>query len=220
MQQPAESRILTAMEKDHKETLTGISGLKDSIHNQDTRLCLVEVSQKDLLSAVSDIEKQVGPQAERLTKLEGNMKFFTDAAEIAAGERRDTKRLVKGSAIGILGLFLATGVFGYYGLKGNSNTAAAVAATALPVQEAKKQDDAISKKLDTLIDLQIQEAEQRKKQPDTVRSPRRGQGRSPEPIPGPNGPGASLRDGELRANDKVWDTYASLRYLSGSEARP
>lgn len=194
MNQPAEIRILTAIDDNHKETLKGIADLKQTSHEQDKRLLLVEVSQKDVLAAVSDIKEAVEPQEVRLIKLETSMAAFTRAQTVADEERRDTKRLVKAAVIvAVVGLGV-TAILGYYGLKGTSNTAAAVAATAVPAQEAKRQDEVLSVDVKELTKAILQDREERKREAAAVRTSRRGRARAPEPIPSPDGPGAKLKE--------------------------
>jgi len=145
----------------------------------------------------------------RLVLVEAEVKDFKQAQADAAEERRQTTRLVKGAIItSLVGILI--GVFAsFYGPR---------AAPPPAVQETVKQEAANASDLKDLIKEIRQDREDRKAEQATVNVP---QTKSRTTKPRPPGPFLNqLRDGEMRANEKVWDTYASLRYLSTPEERP
>ncbi len=164
MESSAESRILARIDKNHSETLGGIADLKDEIHSHDTRLTVVEL----------------------------DIKGFKDDAKIAAGERRNNGRIVKGALVASIASIVIGALMSVYGPSSRA------------VPEVKQDAAAISSQLKELIEVIKQDRDDRKVEApvNTPRPTTRGHStpRHPEPMPGP---GARLRDGEIITIEKV-----------------
>jgi hypothetical protein len=127
----------------------------------------------------------------RLTLVEEDIKDFKKLQEDAADDRRDTKRLAKGSAIGAAMTLVVAAVMGFYGLRA-------------PSAPEVKQDTTISNKLDELIKVMTPKREEPAEQPAPASVPAKRGKRPPAlvlPV-SPFGPGARLREGEIITTER------------------
>jgi len=180
MQETAERRILEVLNANHKETQTSISDLKDTLHDHDKRVTLVEKDVKELKDVAADIDT--------LKKVADDVDGLKTAAKDAADERRNTSRLVKAAIVGSVMSIVIGALVSVYGTR---------APVVQEVKEAKqdaKQDTAeLTTQLKELIEVLKLKTEQA---PAKTAAPKGQTRRSPGPGPGP---GASLREGELIA---------------------
>ena len=200
MNEPAEQRILRAIAENHKEMQLSIAGLKETLHVHDKRLTLEETKTAALKGVVDDIAVDMV----ELKKAADDVADLKDAAKTADNERRDTKRLVKASLIGIAITLAVTGVMGYYGWKTPAPQPAATVETKQAVSDIKD-----------LIQEIRQDREERKAEreavPVVVPRPKRGTAM-------PRGRSQMIPDGAMRAM-KEWPIYSSMQPPAYPEMR-
>lgn len=165
MNEPAEQRILRAIADNHKELQASISSLKDTLHAQDKRLTLEENKTTELKCTVEEIADDIA----ELKHSSGDVSVLMKAAETAANDRRDTKRLAKGAAIGAGMTLVVTAVMGYYGLRGTPTNA-----TIKQEAETVQQESVNANDLKELIKEIRQDREERKAEPTNTTNPQRG----------------------------------------------
>lgn len=191
MQESAERQILTLLASNQKETQSSITANHREL--QGSVSLLKDHVNEEMADLKADITDKMHEQELIANGTNIRVKALETAEEVAAGERRDTKRLTKGALIGsVLSIFvgIAMSVYG---------PAARVAPI---IQQEAKQDTALNTKIDKFLEKQdkfldvlLREHTEQESPSVPARSRGRGQGRGssrmPEPVLGP-GPGAKL----------------------------
>ena len=180
MNESAENRILKRIDDNHKETLSELRELQDTLHDHDKRLVLVEKDVAGLKEVANDIDT--------LKSVAADVGALKTAAKDAADERRNTSRLVKAAIVGSVMSIIIGALVSVYGTR---------APVVQEVKEAKQDVKQDTAELTTQIKELIEALKAKTPAPVNTSTPKARSRQRPEPVPGP---GARLRDDTLHAN--------------------
>lgn len=230
--------VMKTLSAYHTESKEATAKLQELFHALKERVSLLDQSLesrkeelKTLAKAVGDLAPLVRDIPDLKTAIDGlsvlaELKDDVDALQACEKDRTDSrktfKQQVRNSAISwavpiacavalaVVGIILTRAVNSLSDIR---NVPQAQAAR----QEAVS-DDARKKDMEAVVKQAVQETTRQILELQQTKGNRyAGKHQSkPEPVQGPGGPGALLREGELHANEP-WNTYASMRYLSAGE---